>query len=95
MSTEELKNRLLEAEAEGADRAGIYDEVVSEFSSVQEELTSANTKVEDLTNRVGQLTDTNYKLLEKVRYIDGAKEEDEPESEEVEEMTIEKLFEME
>lgn len=92
MTAEEIKARLMEAEAEDADRAGIYSEVADSFAAVQEELTSATAKIEELTGRVGQLTDTNFKLLEKIRYVDSAESAEEEDSEEVKEMTLEELF---
>lgn len=95
MTAEELKARLMAAEEEGADRAGIYDEAVAEFSRIKEELTSSTAKIEELTNRVGQLTDTNFKLLEKIRYVDKADDVEDPAEEEIHEMSIEELFEEE
>lgn len=93
MTPEELKALLLSGEEEGADRAAIYDQAVEAFAKIHGDYAATAGKIEELTSRVGKLTDTNYKLLEKIRYT-----EDEPaqqSSDEPIEMTIEQLFEME
>ncbi len=93
MTAQELKALLLSGEEEGVDRAAIYDQVVEEFSQTSTKAAEAVSKIDELTNRVGQLTDTNFKLLEKIRYTDDPKQPDaEPEPET---MTLEKLFETE
>lgn len=75
MNIDDLKEKLTGAEAEGADRAKIYDEILSEVSRFIEKSTSdlatATARVDELTKQVGSLTDTNLKLLDKVKYIDG------------------------
>lgn len=92
MNSEELKALLLSGEEEGADRASIYDKVVEAFNETATKAADAISKVDELTNRVGQLTDTNFKLLEKIRYTDqpGGDPIADPEPET---MTLEKLFE--
>ena len=93
MTFEEIKQALLTSHDEGVDTASVLDSVLSEISNVMYELEDNRHKVEDLTQRVATLTDTNYKLLDKVRYINQEEEEkgepDEPE------ITLDNLFEEE
>ena len=94
MTFDEIKNALLASGDEGVDRAAVYDSVLESIASSMSSLEEANRKVEDLTNRVTELTENNLKLLEKVKYMtEGeAQEDDEPEPELV---TIDNLFEEE
>lgn len=91
MTFEELKNTLLTSHDEGVDSSAAYDSILTEVSEMYTKMNESERKVEDLTNRVAQLTDSNFKLLEKVRYME-PEESKEPEPE-PEEITIEKLFE--
>lgn len=94
MTFDEIKNALLTSSDEGVDRAAVYDSILESIASSMTSLEEANRKVEDLTNRVTELTENNLKLLEKVKYMteDEAPEDDEPEPELV---TIDNLFEEE
>ena len=93
MTFEEIKNALLTSGDEGVDRAAVFDSVLSEVSGTMVALDDAQRKIEDLTNRVAELTDNNLKLLDKIRYVET--EEAETEEPEVEEITLENLFEEE
>lgn len=94
MTFDEIKNALLTSGDEGVDRAAVYDSILESIASSMNSLEEANRKVEDLTNRVTELTENNLKLLEKVKYMteDEGQEDDEPEPELV---TIDNLFEEE
>lgn len=93
MTFDEIKNALLTSGDEGVDRAAVYDSVLEEIASSMSSLEEANRKVEDLTNRVTELTENNLKLLEKVKYMtEDEVKEDEPDPEIV---TIDNLFEEE
>lgn len=93
MTIEEMKQVLLTSHDEGVDSAAAYDSVLSEIAVKMEELSEANRKVEDLTNRVAELTDNNLKLLDKVKYM--SQEEGKEEEDQATEVTIENLFEEE
>lgn len=92
MTIEEMKQVLLTSHDEGVDSAAAYDSVLSEVSSTMTQLEESKRTVEDLTNRVAELTDSNLKLLEKVKYMAPAEEKEEPEAETI---TIDNLFEEE
>lgn len=93
MTIEEMKQVLLTSHDEGVDSAAAYDSVLTEVSAIMAALEESKHTVEDLTNRVAELTDSNLKLLEKVKYMAPAEEEkDEPEAETI---TIDNLFEEE
>lgn len=92
MTFDEIKNALLTSGDEGVDRAAVFDSVLSEVSNTMMALEDAQRKVEDLTNRVAELTDNNLKLLDKIRYVETEEVKEEPE---VEEVTLENLFEEE
>lgn len=92
MTFDEIKNALLTSGDEGVDRAAVFDSVLSEVSNTMIALEDANRKVEDLTNRVAELTDSNLKLLDKVKYMDQGEEEKDNETE-TEVVTIDNLFE--
>lgn len=96
MKIDELKKKLTGAEDEGADRAKIYDEVLSEVSAYVEEstneLATVNARVDELTKQVGSLTDTNLKLLDKVKYIGEGGKDGDQDDDDVSTITIEDLF---
>lgn len=93
MTFDEIKNALLTSGDEGVDRAAVYDSILESIASSMSSLEEANRKVEDLTNRVTELTENNLKLLDKVRYMtEGESKEDDSEPEMV---TIDNLFEEE
>lgn len=95
-----VRAKLLESDAEGADRAGVYDSVLEEVknyvdeseqaaAAATEEIKSLNDKVADLTGKLSAVTETNLKLLDKVKYgFDGADRDDDVNTE----ITIEDLF---
>lgn len=92
MTVDEMKSTLLTATEEGADAAAIFDSVMTEVAEMNTKLDEAQRNVEELTGRVTELTDTNLKLLEKVKYMSQAEELEEHE-EEIPEVTIDNLFE--
>ena len=96
MQIDELKKKLTSAEDDGADRAKIYDEVLSEVSAYVEEstneLATVNARVDELTKQVGSLTDTNLKLLDKVKYIGESGKDGDQDDDDVSTITIEDLF---
>lgn len=94
MTFDEIKTNLMAAEEEGADRAGIYDEVLAEISAQMERADAAEAQIADVMTRVAELEATNMKLLDKIRYVEA--EAAEAEEEDVEEpvaMSYEELFE--
>lgn len=93
MNFDVVKALLLGAEEEGADRAAIYDSVLTELSGVFSTLEESKRSIEDLTNRVAELTDNNLKLIEKIKYVDS--EEVKEKESEPEIVTIDNLFEEE
>ena len=92
MTIEEMKQVLLTSHDEGVDSAAAYDSVLTEVSATMTALEDSKRTVEDLTNRVAELTDSNLKLLEKVKYMAPAEEKEEPEAKTI---TIDNLFEEE
>lgn len=91
MTIEEMKNALITSHDEGVDSAAVYDGILTEVSASMAELEESKKTIEELTGRVADLTDTNLKLLEKVKYMTQEPEADpEPEAEIV---TIDNLFE--
>ena len=94
MTIDEMKNVLLTSHDEGVDSAAAYDSVLSEVAGIMEALDEKTRAIEDLSNRVAELTDNNLKLLEKVKYMT-QEEEVVDEETEPEPMTLEKLFEEE
>lgn len=99
MTVEELKAKLVSADEEGADRAAIYDEVLSDVSSREAEMLAAveekEAKIADLSAKLADLTETNLKLLEKVKYAEDVTDDVIDEAGEAEEITIADLFEEE
>lgn len=93
MTIDEMKEALISSNDEGIDRAAVYDNVLSEVSGIMGELEENKRVVEDLTNRVAELTDNNLKLLEKVKYM--AQEDEQEADPEPEVVTIDNLFEEE
>ena len=91
MTFDEIKSKLMTTEEEGADRAAIYDEVLTEVAAQIERADAAEAQIADVMARVADLEASNMKLLEKIRYVEAEDAEDEEEVEE--EMTYEKLFE--
>lgn len=94
MTLDEMKNLLLTSHDEGVDTATVYDSVLTEVASLVGRAEGAERQVEDLTNRVTELTENNIKLLDKIKYIqeDDISGKEEPETPEV---TIDNLFEEE
>ena len=83
----------MSAEEEGADRAAVYDDVLTEVSGLFAQIDEGAAKLAEVTNRVTELTDSNLKLLDKIRYIEPEQEaEADPEPAEPE-ITLENLFE--
>lgn len=76
MTAEEIKTLLLSGEEDGADRASIYDQVVSDITETTKtheetsgKLAEANSRIEDLNKQLSKLTETNLKLLDKIKYV--------------------------
>lgn len=96
MTIDEIKAKLTGAEEEGADRAKIYDDVLSDISAYIDKSTSdlatANSRVDELTKQLGSLTDTNLKLLDKVKYIGEGGGNGGSDDEDASTITIEDLF---
>lgn len=95
MTVEEIKNKLMSAEEEGVDRVSVYDEVLSAVSAREEEVAASmkesEDKIAEMTDKIANLTETNLKLLEKIKYVEDVAEEAE-ESDDAEEITIADLF---
>lgn len=94
MTIDEIKAKLIGADEEGADRAGIYDEVLSEVAAQIQRADEAEAKVSEVMSRVAELEASNMKLLDKIRYVEADEQVETPEETE-EVMTIEELFEEE
>ena len=99
MTVEELKAKLVSGEEEGADRAAIYDEVLADVSARDSEMLATveekDARIADLSAKLAELTETNLKLLEKVKYAEDVTEDVIDETDEAEEITIADLFEEE
>ena len=93
MTIDEIKAKLIGADEEGADRAGIYDEVLSEVAAQIERADAAEAKISEVMSRVAELEASNMKLLDKIRYVEAEEQVETPEETEDEVMTIEELFE--
>lgn len=90
MNFEEFKNSLLTSHDEGVDSAAVYDTLLTEVSGLYEDLKGKTEAVETLTQRVADMTESNFKLLEKIKYMTA---DDEPEAEEEKELTVNDIFE--
>lgn len=91
MTDDDFKNALLEAEAEGTDRAAIYDKAVTTYSQVR----AMAEKSEGYLAKIADLTETNLKLLEKIRYsadAQGNGQDTEEEAPDPRDMSIEELL---
>jgi hypothetical protein len=99
MTVEELKAKLVSGEEEGADRAAIYDEVLADVSARDSEMLAKveekEAKIADLSAKLAELTETNLKLLEKVKYAEDVTDDVIDETDEAEAITIADLFEEE
>lgn len=99
MTVEELKAKLVSGEEEGADRAAIYDEVLADVSARDSEMLATveekDARIADLSAKLAELTETNLKLLEKVKYAEDVTDDVIDETDEAEEITIADLFEEE
>lgn len=83
-----LKERLIEAEKENADRAGIYDSVMTEvendYNKLSEDYEAKNkdyekqeNKIKELNEQIKKLQDTNMSLYTRVSGIDKKEEQEE------------------
>lgn len=94
MIIDEIKAKLTGAEKEGADRIKVYDEVLSDITSyvnkAEADITSTTNKVAELTKQIATMTETNLKLLDKVKYIEGSDEADDEDDSST--ITIDDLF---
>lgn len=81
MTIDEMKAKLMSAEEEGADRASVYDEVLSAVSAREEEVAASmkesEDKIAEMTGKIAELTETNLKLLEKIKYVEDEVTDDE------------------
>lgn len=93
LSIDEIKTKLSASDAEGADKASIYDEVLSDISEtynhiseIEKAKAEADTKITELSDKANELTQTNLKLLDKIKYVgeEGNKGKEEPDEPEVE-----------
>lgn len=91
MTFEEIKKTLLGATEEGADMTSIIDSVLEEVASLMSRVTESEKQTEELTNRIADLTSSNLKLIDKIKYIEGDDGIDGNESNE--EITLDNLFE--
>lgn len=83
-----LKEKLIEAEKENADRAGIYDNVMTEvendYNKLSEDYDAKNKdyekqedKIKELNEQIKKLQDTNMSLYTRVSRIDKKEEQEE------------------
>lgn len=93
MTFDEIKATLTGSLEEGADQAAAFDAVLGEVSALMDREAEGQAKIEELSAKIAELTDTNLKLLDKVRYIE--QEEAPEEVEEAPQVTIDNLFEEE
>lgn len=83
---DEIKAKLASSDEEGADKASIYDEVLSDItetynkiSEMEQAKTETDQKLTELSDKANELTRTNLKLLDKIKYVEPDKN-DEPEN---------------
>lgn len=93
LTIDEIKAKLNASNEEGADKASIYDEVLSDISDTYTKIAEmektkadADTRISELSDKANELTQTNLKLLDKIKYVGeesdkGKEEPDEPEVE--------------
>lgn len=94
MTFDEIKATLTGSLEEGADQAAAFDAVLGEVSALMDREAAGQAKIEELSAKIAELTDTNLKLLDKVRYIEQEEAPEEVE-EEAPQVTIDNLFEEE
>lgn len=96
MIIDEIKAKLTSAEEEGADRVKVYDEVLSDITSyvnkAEADIASTTGKVAELTKQIATMTETNLKLLDKVKYIEGSDDKDDDDDYDSSTITIDDLF---
>lgn len=77
LTIEEIKSKLNSSHEEGADTAAIFDEVLSDISETYTKLSEvekakaeADSKISSLSDKANELTQTNLKLLDKIKYVE-------------------------
>ena len=81
LTIDEIKAKLAASDEEGADKATIYDEVLSDIADTYNKITEmekakaeTDTKLSELSDKANELTQTNLKLLDKIKYVEPDKE---------------------
>lgn len=77
LTIDEIKTKLTASDAEGADKASIYDEILSDITDTYSKMSEmekareeADGKITELSDKANELTQTNLKLLDKIKYVD-------------------------
>lgn len=89
MTRDEFKEKITGMTAEGADVAGIAAELLDDYGERLDEIAAGaekEAKIAELSATIAQLNETNMKLIERIKY------QDDPDPEEVDEVTLENLF---
>lgn len=88
LTIDEIKTKLNASDADGADKASIYDEVLSDISEtytriaeMEKSKAESDAKLTELSDKANELTQTNLKLLDKIKYVEPDKEEPEDKGE--------------
>lgn len=77
LTIDEIKTKLTASDEDGADKASVYDEILSDISDTYNKMselekakTEADGKITELSDKANELTQTNLKLLDKIKYVD-------------------------
>lgn len=104
LSIDEIKTKLNASGEEGADKASIFDEILTDISDTYTKMSEmekakaeADGKITELSDKANELTQTNLKLLDKIKYVgeEGDKGKEEPDEPEVEIADLTKWYEEE
>lgn len=88
LTIDEIKAKLASSDEEGADKASIYDEILNDIAetytalkAAQDGKAEADEKITSLSDKANELTQTNLKLLDKIKYVEPDKQEPETDKE--------------
>ena len=95
LTIEQIKEKLNSADVEGADKAGIYDEILSDIADTYNKISEfetgkaeADKRITELSDKANELTQTNLKLLDKIKYVNEEAGKQEPEIDDEPEVEI-------
>ena len=98
LTIDEIKTKLTASDEDGADKASIYDEILSDITDTYSKMSDMEKaqeedrgKITELSDKANELTQTNLKLLDKIKYVDSESDKgdtDDPEDKvEIEDLT--------